>query len=150
MGLNKHKKEILLSKGKIKELKKELKGIKKQVLKHYEAEHETILASMREAASFDVTIKVKQSRLNTLKNILKNVKVLPSKIDSDKVILGSWIELRDENDKIIKYRIVHPLEADPKRSLLSVESPLGTLLLNKEVNSIVNLNEREYRIVSIE
>lgn len=141
--------KILLSKQKIEELKVELKNVKADVRKHHEEEHENMRMSYREAASFDVTIGSKQARLKQLEKILKSAEVLSERVESNKAVLGSWVELEDENGDISKYRLVHPLEAEPAKGLLSVESPLGKLLLGKLKGDITNFNNRKFAIQSI-
>ncbi|MFC1780262.1 GreA/GreB family elongation factor [Patescibacteria group bacterium] len=142
-------KKILLSKEKIGELKKELKKLKKDVLKHHEDEHENIKMSIREAASYDVVIGSKQVKLNELKNTIKCAEILPEKIESERSVLGSWIEVKDEKGDSRNYRLVHPIEANPSKNLLSVESPLGRALIDKKEGDKVVFNDNEVEIIAI-
>jgi transcription elongation GreA/GreB family factor len=142
--------KIYLSKGRIAELRKELRKLKADVLKHHEDEHENIKMSYREAVSFDIVIGAKEARVRKLKEILKNVGILPNRVENEKVVLGSHIELKDEEGNANKYRLVHPIEADPSENLLSVESPLGKVLLNKCEGDKVVFNGSEVEIITIE
>jgi transcription elongation factor GreA len=142
--------KILLSQQKIDSIKKELAQLKYEVLEHHEAEHENIKMSIREAASYDVTIGARQVKVRELEKILKDVEVLPDSVNSEEAVLGSWVELEDEDGNCQKYRLVHPLEADPKKGLLSVESPLGKKLLNKKKNEFIDFNDSRQKIANVE
>ncbi len=60
---------------------------------------------------------------------------------SDKVILGSTVTLHDyEYDEDVTYKIVGTSEADPKKSMISNESPMGEGLLGRKKGDIVDIN----------
>jgi transcription elongation factor greA len=62
-------------------------------------------------------------------------------VNSDKVVLGSTVVLHDyEFDEDVTYTIVGTSEADPKKSLISNESPMGEGLLGKKKGDIVEIN----------
>ncbi|MBN2015606.1 GreA/GreB family elongation factor [Candidatus Dojkabacteria bacterium] len=140
--------DILLSKHKINELKRELASIEESIKDHHEAEHENIKMSYHEAVSFDVTIGSKHARLKELKSIIAKAEVLPDKIKSKKAVLGSWIDV-ESNENLEKFRLVHPIEADPSLNLLSTESPLGKLFSSKRKGDTFTFNQRHYTVLNI-
>lgn len=77
-----------------------------------------------------------------------------SKLSGDRVIFGATVSLTDvENDKMVKYRIVGELEADLKRGLISVTSPIARGMIGREVGDAVNIQApggvREYEITDV-
>ena len=74
------------------------------------------------------------------------------RIPRDKVGLGSTVTLRQTGDgEEIVYDIVTPEEADPTQGRISVSSPIGKSLLNREEGDTVQVRvpsgAREYDIV---
>jgi len=54
--------------------------------------------------------------------------------DTDKVYFGAWVRLLDETDKVQQYRIVGPDEFDQAPGYISMDSPLGKILLGKTLD----------------
>ena len=88
------------------------------------------------------------TRINALSSI--NLNTLPK----DKIAFGSKIFLEDLNtgDEIV-YELVTPEEVDPKNGKISVSSPIGKALLNREVGDEVVIQlpagKKEYSINKI-
>ncbi|HCY18573.1 MAG TPA: transcription elongation factor GreA [Deltaproteobacteria bacterium] len=88
------------------------------------------------------------TRINALFSI--NLNTLPK----DKIAFGSKIFLEDLNtgDEIV-YELVTPEEVDPKNGKISVSSPIGKALLNREVGDEVVIQlpagKKEYSINKI-
>ena len=77
-----------------------------------------------------------------------------SKIKGDKVVFGATVKLLDqETDKEVTYTLVGELEADIKRRLISVTSPLARGLIGKAVGDLATVQSpggpREYEVVEI-
>ena len=142
-------KRILLSKEKIETYRKELNRLEKDLLRQDTSEKAVAWESFRDAAAYDVIVKTNRARVRKLKEILKKAKELPEKIASVQVVLGSWVEVENDEGKVSKYRLVHPLEAEPPKGLVSTESPLGKLLLGKREGELVDFNNRKVTIQSI-
>ena len=53
--------------------------------------------------------------------------------DRDRIFFGAWVTLEDEKGEDHRYRLVGPDEFDPALGLISVVSPMGRVLLGKEV-----------------
>ena len=72
--------------------------------------------------------------------MLKNVKIIDeSEIDTDVVSIGSKVLVHDvEFDEDVEYTIVGSTEADPVKSKISDESPVGKALLGAKVGETVS------------
>ena len=74
--------------------------------------------------------------------------------DLDSVYFGAWVELEDRQGNTLKIRIVGPDEIDPKLSFISMDSPMGQILLGKKLDDDFILKrpdgEIEYTIIDIQ
>ena len=59
--------------------------------------------------------------------------------DPNKIFFGAWVQLVDNDDKEVVYRIVGPDEFDPKLGYISMDSPMGKVLLGKTLDDEFNL-----------
>ena len=141
--------KIELTKNKIKDLKKELSGLKNRLAQHHESERDTILFSSKEAAANDVSIGAMNSRVREIENILENCEELPEETDSKKVVIGSRIEVEKGDGSSIHYRLVHPIEADPNKGYISVESPIGKLFIGSREGAIVDFKGRKFKVIFV-
>lgn len=144
--------------------KKGMKELKKQIAR-LERDRQEALQSLREidrAEGHDerleraeklAHIEVIESELVDKKQALANAKQLPRKRDTLSVAIGSIVDLLDTSGRIVRYRIVDSLEADPSDGRISVKSPLGQRLLGKQIQDIVEwsngLHTSRFRLVSI-
>jgi transcription elongation factor GreA len=73
-----------------------------------------------------------EGRILTLEKMIRNAEIIrePSKKSSGTVQLGSKVRVKDEFGEE-NFSIVGPVEADPKKGLISLESPVGKALLGK-------------------
>ncbi|MDI3534361.1 MAG: transcription elongation factor GreA [Thermosediminibacterales bacterium] len=83
-----------------------------------------------------------EGKIVTLQKMLKNAKVIDdTDIDITVVSIGSKVKVKDlESGEEFEFCIVGSAEADPAKSKISNESPVGRALLGKKVNDIVNVN----------
>lgn len=93
-------------------------------------------------------------RLRFLKKRLHNSQVIdPLEMTSDKVQFSSTVDVKDEDENLNTYIIVGIDEVDPSCGKISWRSPLGKVLLGKEVGDEVVVKapkgEFEVEIVSI-
>ncbi|MGZ6135098.1 MAG: transcription elongation factor GreA [Myxococcaceae bacterium] len=77
-----------------------------------------------------------------------------SKLSGDKVVFGATVKLLDvESEKEVTYTLVGELEADIKRRLISVTSPLARGLIGKVVGDLATVQSpggaREYEVVEV-
>lgn len=78
------------------------------------------------------------SRLRYLSRRLDELTVVqPGEVATDRVYFGAWVSLRDEGGSELCYRLVGPDESDPPQGLISIESPVGRVLVGREVGDQV-------------
>ncbi|HTS80831.1 MAG TPA: transcription elongation factor GreA [Myxococcaceae bacterium] len=113
---------------------------------------------LRENAEYHAA-KEKQShiegRINSLNDWIARAEVVDvSRLSGDKVVFGATVKLLDvETEKEVTYTLVGELEADIKRRLVSVTSPLARGLIGKAVGDLATVQSpggpREYEVVEV-
>ncbi len=94
------------------------------------------------------------ARAAEIENILKNAEVVTEdQIDKTSINLGSTVTFLDiELDEEMTYKLVGSIEADSEQGTISIDSPLGTALMNAKVNDIVTVEapvgEIQYKVLS--
>jgi transcription elongation factor GreA len=79
-----------------------------------------------------------EGRILTLEAQLKNVVLIEEKGPTDKVGMGSWVTVvEDEKDGAETYRIIDSAEADPGQGLISHRSPIGQALMGHQAGEEV-------------
>jgi transcription elongation factor GreB len=68
------------------------------------------------------------------------VVVKPGVVARDKVYFGAFVTLEDEAGAEVRYRLVGPDESDAAAGAISVESPLGRVLMGKRKGDAVEVN----------
>lgn len=82
--------------------------------------------------------KTSSPRVRWLQSVLSLVTVLnPGGPDDGRIRFGARVVLEDEDGETRSYRIVGPDEADARKGLLSVDSPLARALLGKEEGDMI-------------
>ena len=82
----------------------------------------------KELREIDARVRHLRKRLDGMKVVDR----IPD--DQDKIFFGAWVHLVDENDNEKIYRIVGPDEFDPKLGYISMDSPMGKILLGKSLD----------------
>ena len=77
-----------------------------------------------------------------------------AKVKGDRVVFGATVELEEmESAAKVVYRIVGEFEADIKKGLLSVTSPIARAMIGREVGDAVKVQApgglREYEIADV-
>lgn len=96
-----------------------------------------------------------EGRIQELKTKLALADVIdPSKISQDKTAFGATVKVMDlSTDEERTFMLVGPDEADVKIGRISISSPVGRALLNKEIGDVVNIKApaktMEYEILEI-
>ena len=82
-----------------------------------------------------------EGRISQLENMLKHAKLIDEdEVKTDKVGLGSKVKLFDMSEnKEVEYHIVGSTEADPSRSKISNESPVGKALMDKSKGTVIDV-----------
>lgn len=94
-------------------------------------------------------------RINELQQKLSKVVLIDNNnIRSDEVRILSCVTLENrKNGDKIDYTLVDPLQADPARQLISVQSPIGRGLLGKKVGDEVSIDipsgEIRFKVLAI-
>ena len=79
-------------------------------------------------------------RLRFLGKRLDSIAVVAPEPRADgKIFFGAWVTVEDDEGTSIEYRIVGPDEADAKKSLISMDAPLGRALLGRAVGDEVTV-----------
>jgi transcription elongation factor GreB len=86
-----------------------------------------------------------------LREIDKRIEFLTKRVDvltvvteypkagTDKIFFGAFVELEDDDGKLLTYRIVGADESDAERGYISMESPVARALLGKRVGDNVSV-----------
>ena len=144
----------------LRRLKEELKQL--QTVERLKISREIEVArghgDLRENAEYHAA-KEKQShiegRILDLNDWIARAEVIDvSKLSGDKVVFGATVKLHDvESEKEVTYTLVGELEADIKRRLVSVTSPLARGLIGKAVGDLATVQSpggpREYEVVEV-
>ena len=82
-----------------------------------------------------------EMKISDLENKLRNVKIIDEdEIDTKTVQIGNTVQVLDmEFDEKIDYTIVGSTEADLAENKISNESPIGSALLGRKKNEIVEV-----------
>ncbi len=78
-----------------------------------------------------------EMELQEKQTLLHNARPLPSRRARIRVAIGSVVELIDQQGRLMRYTIVDSIEANPSEGRISADSPLGSTLLGKTVQDIV-------------
>lgn len=91
-----------------------------------------------------------EARIAEIENIIKNVKIIKTTLE-DIVNIGKTVKVKFlANDEIKEFYLVGSIEADPKLRKISIESPIGRAMLNKNEGDIVEVKTETGRMFSIE
>lgn len=139
-------KEVFLTLDGLKKLEEELESLKTQKRREVAERIKQAIefGDISENSEYD-DAKTEQAfiegRIITLEKMLRNAKVIDESDDSDHVVVGSTILLKDmEFGDEEEYTIVGSAEADPAVNKISNESPVGNAVLGHPKGSIVEVN----------
>jgi len=96
-----------------------------------------------------------EGRIQQLDDWLARAEVIDvSQLSGDRIVFGAKVRLEDqETERIVTYRIVGEYEADLKKGLISITSPIARSLIGKHVGDEVQVNApggiREYEILEV-
>jgi transcription elongation factor GreA len=82
-----------------------------------------------------------EGRIQELKTKIALADVIdPSRITQDKTAFGAKVKVMDlSTDEEKTFMLVGPDEADAKNGKISISSPVGRALINKEIGDVVNV-----------
>lgn len=134
-------KTILLSKKGMKELRKSISQLEHDrqatIRSLHEIDrstgHDDRLQRIEQLARLEAI----ESELVEKKQTLADAKLLPTKRARMRVALGSVVDLIDQQGRLFRYTLVDTIEANPSDGRISVVSPLGSTLVGKTVQDVV-------------
>lgn len=95
-----------------------------------------------------------EGRIGEIQHKLAGVEAIdPLQIKSDKIVFGASVQIVDtETDEKSAYQIVGVDEADVKKGMISIISPLARAMIGKKVGDIITVQspkgDKEYEIIS--
>lgn len=99
-----------------------------------------------------------EGRIQEIEAALSNAEIIEVKSvganAAGKIVFGATVKLIDvDSEKTVTYQIVGELEADIKRNLISITSPIARALIGKSEADVVKVQApggvREYEIVDV-
>lgn len=140
------KKTILTYEG-LKELEKQLEYLKgKKRLEIAEKIKKAIsFGDISENSEYDEAKNEQaaiESKIIKLENSLRNAEVIDDdSLQTDEVRIGCRVRIMDlDFNEEEEYQIVGSMEADPAKQRISDESPVGSALLGKKVEDVIEVN----------
>lgn len=84
---------------------------------------------------------INESRIRYLERMIRTAKVITDTTASDEAGLGKVISVRFlSDDEIDDFILVTTIEADPMNNLVSLESPLGSVLYKHKVGDVLTID----------
>lgn len=82
-----------------------------------------------------------EMRISKLEELASNARIIDeSQLDTSKVLVHSTVKIKNQtNGATMTYKLVAQNEADIKKGLISVDSPIGKGLLGKEVGDVAEI-----------
>lgn len=110
-----------------------------------EIEEARDLGDLSENASYQEAMERKdlnERRISELEDLISRIQIVEEdKSNSNVITIGRSVELKNLNDSSTKVvHLVGATEADPLKSKISIDSPLGKVLLNSKVGDTVEVN----------
>ncbi|RUO25255.1 transcription elongation factor GreA [Aliidiomarina minuta] len=98
-----------------------------------------------------------EGRIQEIEAKLSNAQIIDVKKmpDTGKIVFGVTVSLfNTSNDNEVRYKIVGDDEADIKKNLISVNSPIARALIGKQVDDVAVVatpnGEVEYEVIAVE
>ena len=152
-----YKQPVLLSKKGMRDIKKKISQLDhdRHTLIHGLKEmsktnnHDDRLERVERLASLENV----ENELAEYRQLLADAKLLPTRRARLRVAIGSVVDLIDQQGRLVRYTLVHSIEANPSEGKISIVSPLGRNLVGKTVKDIVlwtnRLGTQSMRLVNI-
>ncbi|MBQ9491176.1 MAG: transcription elongation factor GreA [Firmicutes bacterium] len=95
-----------------------------------------------------------EARIEELEQKLRNVKVIETDANKNRISIGSQVKLLDiEFQEEVIFMIVGSTESDPSNGKISNESPLGNALIGHKTGDIIEVNSPDgiikYKVIEI-
>lgn len=95
-----------------------------------------------------------EGRIGEIQGKLAGVEAIdPKTIKSDKIVFGATVQIQDtESEEKTTYQIVGVDEADVKKAMISIISPLARAMIGKKAGDLITVQspkgDKEYEILS--
>lgn len=95
-----------------------------------------------------------EGRIGEIQGKLAGVEAIdPAQIKSDRIVFGAHVQIVDtETQEKVGYQIVGVDEADVKKGMISIISPIARAMIGKKVGDVVTVQspkgDKEYEILS--
>jgi transcription elongation factor GreA len=95
-----------------------------------------------------------EGRIGEIQGKLAGVEAIdPATIKSDRIVFGATVEIQDtETEEGMTYQIVGVDEADVKKGMISIISPLARAMIGKKVGDLITVQspkgDKEYEVIS--
>ncbi len=94
------------------------------------------------------------AEIRRLEDVVARAEVIDtSKLSGDRVVFGATVELEDAGGAQVVYRIVGDFEADIKKGLISVSSPIARAMIGREIGDSVKVQapggSKEFEIIDV-
>ena len=89
-----------------------------------------------------------ESRIIEVTAILARATIIDAPKKSDKVTLGSKVQLKDVSGDTHTYQVVGSAEADPANDKISNESPVGAAIIGHKKGDVVDVTTPSGKILS--
>ena len=78
-------------------------------------------------------------RIRYLQKRMPGLTLVHPREDNERIYFGAWVELEDDNEQVVTYRIVGADEINPKLGYISLDSPMSKQLLGKRVDDEISV-----------
>jgi len=150
-------KTILLSKKGMKELRKSIAQLEhdRNAIRRGLRESDKTTSHDDRFARSDMLLRLEviESELVEKQHAMSRAQIISSRSTRMKVAIGSVVDLIDQQGRLIRYTLVESIEANPSDGRISAVSPLGSTLIGKTVQDIVEwgngLHQMKLQLVKI-
>ncbi|NLL56064.1 MAG: transcription elongation factor GreA [Clostridiales bacterium] len=81
-----------------------------------------------------------EEEIAKLSELLKNLNILTAaQVNTDRVGIGTVVTVEDEDGDIDTYTVLSSLEADSRRNIISIKSPLGSAIEGRKIGETVEV-----------
>jgi len=80
-----------------------------------------------------------EGRIQEIKKILKNAKIIESRTSYDQVTVGAHVTIKERDYPPETYHLVGSKESNPQNGKISHESPIGKALLRHKAGDLVDV-----------
>ena len=88
-----------------------------------------------------------ESRIIEITQILAHATIIDAPKKSDKVTLGSKVEIKSATGDVRKYQVVGSAEADPAQDKISNESPVGQAIMGRKKGETVEVSTPSGKVI---